>query len=73
MGASIVGAHAGDLIGEYALAMQQGLKASAVSGTIHPYPTWAQTNRRVADQRLKASLSPSGKRWLQRIFQLRGT
>ncbi|MEP6656213.1 MAG: FAD-dependent oxidoreductase [Betaproteobacteria bacterium] len=72
MGASIVGAHAGDLIGEYALAMQQGLKASAVSGTIHPYPTWAQTNRRVADQRLKASLSPSGKRWLQRIFQLRG-
>lgn len=72
LGAAIVGPHAGDLIAEYALAMQQELNASAVSGTIHAYPTWAQTNRRVADRRRKASLTPSRKRWLRRLFGWRG-
>jgi pyruvate/2-oxoglutarate dehydrogenase complex dihydrolipoamide dehydrogenase (E3) component len=72
LGAAIVGVHAGELIAEYALAMAKGMKAADLSGVIHTYPTFAQINRRVADQRMKESLTPSRKRWIQRIFGLRG-
>lgn len=72
LGAAIVGAHAGELIAEYALALSRGLKAADVSGAIHAYPTLAQVNRRVADLRLKEGLTPAAKRWMRRIFGLRG-
>lgn len=72
LGAAIVGAHAGELIAEYALAIAKGMKAADLSGVIHTYPTFAQINRRVADQRMKEGLTPSRKRWIQRIFGLRG-
>jgi len=72
LGACIVGPRAGELIAEYALAMSAGLKLSALSKTIHVYPTLAQLNRRVADQRLKAGLTPSRKKWMKRLFGLRG-
>ncbi len=72
LGVCIVGAKAGELIAEYALAMSAGLKLSALSKTIHIYPTLAQLNRRVADQRLKAGLTPSRKKWIKRLFGLRG-
>ncbi len=72
LGAAIVGAHAGELIAEYALALSRGLRAQDLSGVIHAYPTFAQINRRVADQRLKEGLTPASKRWIQRIFGLQG-
>jgi pyruvate/2-oxoglutarate dehydrogenase complex dihydrolipoamide dehydrogenase (E3) component len=72
LGAAIVGLHAGELIAEYALALTKGMKAADVSGTIHAYPTLAQINRRVADQRLKEGLTPSSKAWIRRVFGLRG-
>jgi pyruvate/2-oxoglutarate dehydrogenase complex dihydrolipoamide dehydrogenase (E3) component len=72
LGAAIVGAHAGELIAEYALAVTKGMKAADISGTVHAYPTLAQINRRVADQRLKEGLTPSSKAWIRRIFGLRG-
>ena len=67
-----MGPHAGELIAEYALALTKGMKAADVSGTIHAYPTLAQINRRVADQRLKEGLTPSSKAWIRRVFGLRG-
>jgi pyruvate/2-oxoglutarate dehydrogenase complex dihydrolipoamide dehydrogenase (E3) component len=72
MGAAIVGPHAGELIAEYALALSKGMHAKDLSGVIHAYPTFAQINRRVADQRMKAGLTPAARRWIQRIFGLRG-
>lgn len=72
LGASIVGSHAGEVISEYVLAVSKGLKLSDISNVIHIYPTLAQINRRVADQRLKESLTPTRKKWLKRIFGLRG-
>ena len=39
VGCSILGAHASDLIGEVALAMNAGLSADAVADTIHAHPT----------------------------------
>lgn len=73
IGAAIVGAHAGELIAEAVLAMNQRLKAGALSASIHAYPTLAQINRRAADQRLKEGLTPASKAWIKRIFRLRGT
>ena len=72
LGACIVGPSAGELIAEYVLAISQGLNVSALSNTIHIYPTLAQINRRVADQRMKESLTPMKKRWFKRLFGLRG-
>ena len=72
LGLGIVGVGAGELIAEYGLAMAQGMKAADISATIHTYPTFAQINRRVADMRQKEALTPSAKRWIQRIFRLRG-
>lgn len=39
VGAHMVGAHAGELLGEVALAMQHHLNVSDILATIHPYPT----------------------------------
>ncbi len=72
LGAAIVGPHAGELIHEYVLAIAKGMKASDLSSVIHIYPTLAQINRRVADARMKEGLTPNAKKWIKRIFGLRG-
>jgi pyruvate/2-oxoglutarate dehydrogenase complex dihydrolipoamide dehydrogenase (E3) component len=50
LGASILGARAGELIATYAVAMRRRLRVSEVSDTIHAYPTYALANRRAADR-----------------------
>lgn len=50
IGCDILGAHAGELIHEYALAIKKGLSVRAISGLIHAYPTLAQANKRVSDR-----------------------
>lgn len=72
LGAAIVGPHAGELIHEYVLALSRGMKAADLSKVIHIYPTLAQINRRVADARMKQGLTPTARKWIQRIFRLRG-
>ena len=72
LGAAIAGANAGELIHEYVLAIAKGMKAADLSSVIHIYPSLAQINRRVADVRLKEGLTPTAKRWIRRIFRLRG-
>jgi pyruvate/2-oxoglutarate dehydrogenase complex dihydrolipoamide dehydrogenase (E3) component len=56
IGATIVGAHAGELIHEVALAMQHGLKAKQLSDLVHAYPTYAQLNRRTINSRYSGLL-----------------
>ncbi len=48
VGASIVGAMAGELIGMWAMAIANNLKMSAVANTVLPYPTVAEINKRAA-------------------------
>lgn len=43
IGAGIVGARAGDLIAEAALAIEMGADAADIGATIHPHPTFAET------------------------------
>ena len=48
VGATIVGAEAGELIGVWALAIANGLKMSAIANMIAPYPTLGEINKRAA-------------------------
>ena len=48
VGATIVGPHAGDLLGVWALAIANGTKMSGIAGMVAPYPTWGEVNKRAA-------------------------
>ncbi len=72
LGVSILGAHAGETISEFAVAMKNGVSLSALSSTIHPYPAYALGGRRAADEYVMGLLSPWMVKWLQSIFRLRG-
>jgi pyruvate/2-oxoglutarate dehydrogenase complex dihydrolipoamide dehydrogenase (E3) component len=49
LGATLVSQHAGESIGEAALAVRLGLKLGALADTIHPYPTQAEVWKRLGD------------------------
>jgi len=48
LGASILGAHAGELIHSWCLALSGGLKLATVAGFIAPYPTLGEASKRAA-------------------------
>jgi pyruvate/2-oxoglutarate dehydrogenase complex dihydrolipoamide dehydrogenase (E3) component len=56
LGASIVGADAGELIAECVLAIDKGLKVDDLSSAIHAYPTRSQVAQRAADERRNEAL-----------------
>ncbi len=72
LGATILGAAAGEMIGEYALAMRNGITLRQISDTIHPYPTYGLGVRRAADQWYAQKQSPTLVRIMQKIFGYRG-
>lgn len=48
VGVTIVGPHAGELIGLWSLTLSQGLKVGALAGMIAPYPTLGEISKRAA-------------------------
>lgn len=54
LGATIVGAHAGELIAEFVLAMKYNLGMNKILGTIHIYPTMAEASKYAAGNWKKA-------------------
>jgi pyruvate/2-oxoglutarate dehydrogenase complex dihydrolipoamide dehydrogenase (E3) component len=68
VGATIVAAHAGDMISEITLAMTSGLGLGSIASTIHPYPTQAEAIRQTGDMFNRTRLTPLVKwlfaRWL---------
>jgi pyruvate/2-oxoglutarate dehydrogenase complex dihydrolipoamide dehydrogenase (E3) component/uncharacterized membrane protein YdjX (TVP38/TMEM64 family) len=54
LGATIVGYHAGELIGEFVTAMKHGIGLNKILGTIHIYPTLGESNRFLAGEWRKA-------------------
>ncbi|MFT6778797.1 MAG: pyruvate/2-oxoglutarate dehydrogenase complex dihydrolipoamide dehydrogenase (E3) component [Paraglaciecola sp.] len=54
LGATIVGAHAGELIAEFVLAMKYNLGMNKILGTIHIYPTMAESSKYAAGNWKKA-------------------
>jgi pyruvate/2-oxoglutarate dehydrogenase complex dihydrolipoamide dehydrogenase (E3) component/uncharacterized membrane protein YdjX (TVP38/TMEM64 family) len=50
LGAVVVGAHAGEILAEFTLAMKHGLGLNKILGTIHPYPTWNEAAKYAAGE-----------------------
>ncbi len=68
VGATVVAAHAGDLISEISVLMKAGAGAKTLSSTIHPYPTQAEVNKKVATSWRKARFSERQKKILRQWF-----
>ena len=65
VGASIVGAQAGELIGLWALAIAQQLNIRALTGFVLPYPTLGELGKRVAIDFFAPGLTSP---WVRRII-----
>jgi pyruvate/2-oxoglutarate dehydrogenase complex dihydrolipoamide dehydrogenase (E3) component len=66
VGATVVAAHAGDLISELTLAMKGRLGLKTLGATIHPYPTQAEAIRKIGDLYNRTRLTPFLKSLMQR-------
>lgn len=68
LGATIVATHAGDMISEFSVAMKAGVGAKIIAGTIHPYPTQAEVNKKVVNLWRKAHFTEGTKKKLRKLF-----
>jgi pyruvate/2-oxoglutarate dehydrogenase complex dihydrolipoamide dehydrogenase (E3) component len=59
LGATIVAAHAGEMISEITLAIVAKRGLRTVAQTIHPYPTQAEAIRKIADAYNRTRLTPT--------------
>ncbi len=68
LGATIVAAHAGEMINEISVAMAAGMGLGKIGGVIHPYPTQSEAIKRVAglynQTRLTPTVAKLMKKWL---------
>ena len=65
LGATIVGARAGELIAMWTLAIAQGLNIGAIAGIVLPYPTLSEIGKRAAVDYFTPSLTDP---WVRRII-----
>ena len=71
LGVTIVGHHAGDLISEYVLAMKHNIGLNKILGTIHLYPSLAESNKYVAGN-WKRNHQPHGLlKWVEKFHAWR--
>ena len=63
VGATVVGPHAGELIGTLSVAMTHGIGLKKLANTVFAYPTLTEVIRKTADQYNRTRLTP-GTRWL---------
>jgi pyruvate/2-oxoglutarate dehydrogenase complex dihydrolipoamide dehydrogenase (E3) component/uncharacterized membrane protein YdjX (TVP38/TMEM64 family) len=71
LGATIVGAHAGELLAEFVLAMKHGIGLDKILGTIHSYPTLMEANKYAAGVWKKAHAPQRALAWAERYFAWR--
>ena len=71
LGVTMVGEHAGDLIAEYVLAMKNGIGLNKILGTIHIYPTLAESNKYVAGEWKRAHQPETVLKWLKKFHAWR--
>ena len=70
LGATLVAEHAGEMIGELALAVTAGVGLGKIGATIHPYPTQGEVVRKAADAWRRARLTPRARRGFERFFRI---
>lgn len=68
-GATVVAAHAGEMIGEVTALLRAGQGVATLATTIHPYPTQADGLRRAALAWRKAHFTGRKKALLSRLFR----
>jgi len=71
LGVTIVGHHAGDLIAEYVLAMKYKLGLNKILGTIHLYPSLAESNKFVAGNWKRANQPTALLKWVEKFHAWR--
>jgi len=71
LGVTIVGEHAGDVIAEYVLAMKHKIGLNKILGTIHIYPTLAESNKYVAGEWKRAHAPEKVLAWLEKYHTWR--
>ncbi|MBT4288947.1 MAG: FAD-dependent oxidoreductase, partial [Deltaproteobacteria bacterium] len=71
LGVTIAGAHAGELIAEFVLAMRYKLGLNKILGTIHIYPTWSEANKYVAGNWKKAHAPKKLLTYIERFHRWR--
>ena len=71
LGATLVARHAGESIGEAALAVRLGLALEALGDTIHPYPTQAEAWKKLGEQWSARRLTPGAKALLKAVLFVR--
>ena len=69
LGVSIVGYHAGELIGEFVFAMTHGLGLKKISAVTHIYPTWSESNKFAANAWRSAHLPDKYFPYIERFFR----
>jgi pyruvate/2-oxoglutarate dehydrogenase complex dihydrolipoamide dehydrogenase (E3) component len=67
LGCAIAGAHAGELIVPWVLAVTKGMKVSDLAGLVYPYPTFSEATKGAAVEFLKPSAQNP---WLRRLMGL---
>lgn len=70
LGATLVGRHAGDILGELGLAVTAGIGLGTIAKTIHAYPTQAEVIKKAADAYNRTRLTPFTKRLLGFLLRL---
>ncbi|WP_446012008.1 dihydrolipoyl dehydrogenase family protein [Candidatus Electrothrix sp.] len=74
IGVQILGPHAGDLLGEWIAALNGKVKLTTLASAIHPYPTVAEINKRVAGSLLSPKLfSDRTRKILKLLFRYQGS
>jgi pyruvate/2-oxoglutarate dehydrogenase complex dihydrolipoamide dehydrogenase (E3) component len=69
LGVTIVAPHAGELITEWVLAIENNLPVDAIFNTVHAYPTLSELNPRSTFEYMNEKLTPFKSRLLRLLFK----
>jgi len=73
IGVQILGSRSGDLVSEWVAILYGGVKLSTLASAVHPYPTLAEINKKVAGTFLSTKLfSDRVRKGLKFFFHLKG-
>ena len=73
IGVQIIGPHAGDILGEWVAILNGKVKLATLAGAVHPYPTLAEINKRIAGTYFSGKIfSDTVKKGLKLFFSLKG-
>jgi len=73
LGVQILGPRAGELVSEWVAVLNGGVKLSTLAGAVHPYPTLAEINKKIAGNYFSGKIfSEKVKKTLKFFFNYRG-